>query len=315
MGTLESLMATALGWKCCCDIELPADAKTEDHWTGTAFSGKDQTGIRFEISLQIHAPTNALLTLRIEDPETDGAIPRRRLVILVSANAALKRTFRNYALRPLLPPRRILEWGPGRSTIFFAELFPEAEITGVEHGARWFERCQTLEAALPGRVTMHHRHLQIAPPAPRATSVSRFTIPIPPPNTTSSSSTAASAATAPPSPASSWLKAEPSWSMTRIGKFTSRPMACIRCGRWFTTRRCWGWKAAARFCSCATRMHPGNALAHLENLKDHRYLTIRYDKKPYRVIKHPKLSTHTTGKNHKKLALAQIENTRAEARK
>ncbi|MCP5551067.1 MAG: hypothetical protein H7A53_09260 [Akkermansiaceae bacterium] len=121
------------------------------------------------------------------DPATEGAIPRSRLVVLVSGHAGLKARFRNSpfglsylpvvwdrwfaggidSARPPRPaPRRILEWGPGRSTLFFAELFPEARIDGVEHDPRWFAHCRALEAAFSepgGRVRMHLRRLAIAP--------------------------------------------------------------------------------------------------------------------------------------------------------
>ncbi|MCB1078994.1 MAG: hypothetical protein KDM64_14325, partial [Verrucomicrobiae bacterium] len=59
-------------------------------------------------------------------------------------------------------PDRILEWGPGRSTLFFAESFPGVTIDGVEHHEQWFERCQLVAEAFPG-VAMHLRRLAIAP--------------------------------------------------------------------------------------------------------------------------------------------------------
>ncbi|MCB1061284.1 MAG: class I SAM-dependent methyltransferase [Verrucomicrobiae bacterium] len=238
----NALVATILGWKCCCDIPLaPVPASSDGapgHWEGAGFSGKDDTGVSFQLRLTPSAtqatpsaptspqipnpdsrfflsltltvpggqtltqstpsaapaaqtptsilnPHSSILTFLFSiplfgEPQPDDGIPRDQLVVLVSGHAALKARFRNYAFglsylpvvwhRLLLgqgsspPPRRILEWGPGRSTIAFAELFPEAEIDGVEHDPRWFAHCQALEAAFPdGRVRMHHRRLAIAP--------------------------------------------------------------------------------------------------------------------------------------------------------
>lgn len=36
--------------------------------------------------------------------------------------------------------RRILEWGPGRSTLMMAESLPEAEIFCIEHNSHWYQR-------------------------------------------------------------------------------------------------------------------------------------------------------------------------------
>lgn len=40
--------------------------------------------------------------------------------------------------------KRIFEWGPGASTLFLLDLFPEAKIYGAEHDPRWMEMCQKL---------------------------------------------------------------------------------------------------------------------------------------------------------------------------
>lgn len=39
-------------------------------------------------------------------------------------------------------PRRILEWGAGRSTWLMRELLPEAEIISIEHDRRWYKHWQ-----------------------------------------------------------------------------------------------------------------------------------------------------------------------------
>lgn len=40
----------------------------------------------------------------------------------------------------LVQPKRILEWGPGRSTELLAELCPAAAIVSIEHHPTWFQR-------------------------------------------------------------------------------------------------------------------------------------------------------------------------------
>ena len=54
--------------------------------------------------------------------------------------------------------KRIFEWGPGASTMLLLTLFPEAEIYGVEHDARWMEHCKKLMEAEP-RVHITHERI------------------------------------------------------------------------------------------------------------------------------------------------------------
>lgn len=58
--------------------------------------------------------------------------------------------------------KRILEWGPGASTILFSELWPDAEIVGIEHDARWIEKCRELSRSLP-HVQMMHEPISLSP--------------------------------------------------------------------------------------------------------------------------------------------------------
>lgn len=58
--------------------------------------------------------------------------------------------------------KRILEWGPGASTLLFSELWPEAEIVGIEHDAKWMAKCRELSRSLP-RVTMMHEPISLHP--------------------------------------------------------------------------------------------------------------------------------------------------------
>lgn len=53
--------------------------------------------------------------------------------------------------------RKIFEWGPGASTLFLTELFPEADIYGVEHNEAWMEKCQRLMEILPKVKITHER--------------------------------------------------------------------------------------------------------------------------------------------------------------
>jgi hypothetical protein len=50
-------------------------------------------------------------------------------------------------------PRRILEWGPGESTRFFAEALPDATILSIEHDPVWHR--QAVDALRFPNVTIH----------------------------------------------------------------------------------------------------------------------------------------------------------------
>lgn len=60
-------------------------------------------------------------------------------------------------MRHLAKVRRIFEWGPGASTVFLHELFPKAEIYGVEHDAAWMKRCERLMQIIPQVHITHER--------------------------------------------------------------------------------------------------------------------------------------------------------------
>ena len=195
----ETLVATVLGWKCCCDVELEKSPSAGETWIGSANSKKDRTGVIFDLQ---YSPNNGedVLQGNITSPhgqlkldvlgrnrvfefsvgeifgkaDEEDRIPRSRIRIIIGEHAELKRAFKNYAFglsyMPVVweqfrenPPRRILEWGPGRSTIFFAELFPETKIDGIEHNERWFKKCRDLEETFPDQVKIVHRHLEISP--------------------------------------------------------------------------------------------------------------------------------------------------------
>lgn len=61
------------------------------------------------------------------------------------------------AVKLLTKVRRIFEWGPGASTLFLHELFPKAEIYGVEHDAAWMKRCERLMQIIPQVHITHER--------------------------------------------------------------------------------------------------------------------------------------------------------------
>jgi predicted O-methyltransferase YrrM len=70
-------------------------------------------------------------------------------------------TFRSIAAeRPDI--RRIFEWGPGSSTMFLHELFPEAQIHGIEHDPAWFAKCQRMMEIIP-QVHIARQCIQIRP--------------------------------------------------------------------------------------------------------------------------------------------------------
>jgi predicted O-methyltransferase YrrM len=58
--------------------------------------------------------------------------------------------------------KRIFEWGPGRSTIILHELFPSAEIHGIEHDPSWYPRCERLMGAIP-KVRIAFQRIEIQP--------------------------------------------------------------------------------------------------------------------------------------------------------
>ncbi|MDF1813855.1 MAG: hypothetical protein P1V20_16760 [Verrucomicrobiales bacterium] len=200
MAHKDSSVATVLGWKCCCDIELQSLA--DGSMSGSGFSGKKNTGVKFDISCYranegsrisvvissegreldlsgVSESRSDVFTLDAGDffgdhDALDLGIPRSRLVVLIGQHTELKRSFRNSAfgltyMPPVWelfrhsPPSSIFEWGPGRSTLFFAELFPEAEIRGVEHNRRWFANCAQIMEEFGARVQIEHRHLEISP--------------------------------------------------------------------------------------------------------------------------------------------------------
>ncbi len=197
----DGLVATIVGWRCCCDIEL---RRAETSWRGDGNSRKTGNGHQFEIAVS-ETDSGLFLKLKIhsEDgkvfeghstascdtdsyclyefnsgdffgpPEAKDGTDRSLLRVALGQHAALKRDFRNYAFglsyMPVVldrflinPPSSILEWGPGRSSLFFAELFPDARITGVEHDPRWFEHCKSIATTFPN-VSMELRRLKLAP--------------------------------------------------------------------------------------------------------------------------------------------------------
>lgn len=58
--------------------------------------------------------------------------------------------------------RRIFEWGPGSSTLLLHELFPEAEIHGIEHDPSWFAKCRRIMEVIP-QVHIGFQCIQIRP--------------------------------------------------------------------------------------------------------------------------------------------------------
>ncbi len=58
-----------------------------------------------------------------------------------------------------LAPRRILEWGPGDSTILLANACPQANILSIEHDVRWYERIRQRTAASPRIEIAHVPHM------------------------------------------------------------------------------------------------------------------------------------------------------------
>lgn len=59
-----------------------------------------------------------------------------------------------------IDPARVLEWGPGPSTIAIAKAFPNAEILTIEHDLKWIEAFEqmltTQDEEIQKRVTIRH---------------------------------------------------------------------------------------------------------------------------------------------------------------
>jgi len=86
-----------------------------------------------------------------------SAIPSKtdwksHITVQVDGRVGLKSKFENSAfglsylpvLRHFLelkPSQRILEWGPGRSTIMLAEWSPSSSILSIEHDSEWHQKC------------------------------------------------------------------------------------------------------------------------------------------------------------------------------
>lgn len=89
-----------------------------------------------------------------------GLLDPSRLTVQVDRRGGLKASFANSpfglsylpVLRRFLeahPAPRILEWGPGRSTIMMAEWSPSARILGIEHDPGWHRRCLGIAERFP----------------------------------------------------------------------------------------------------------------------------------------------------------------------
>lgn len=89
-----------------------------------------------------------------------GLLDPSRLTVQVDRRGGLKAPFANSpfglsylpVLRRFLevhPAPRILEWGPGRSTIMMAEWSPSARILGIEHDSGWHRRCLGIAGRFP----------------------------------------------------------------------------------------------------------------------------------------------------------------------
>lgn len=89
-----------------------------------------------------------------------GLLDPSRLTVQVDRRGGLKASFANSpfglsylpVLRRFLeahPAPRILEWGPGRSTIMMAEWSPSARILGIEHDPGWHRRCLDIAERFP----------------------------------------------------------------------------------------------------------------------------------------------------------------------
>jgi len=61
-----------------------------------------------------------------------------------------------------LQPQRVLEWGPGRSTLQITEALPDARVFAIEHNPLWFDKMRKIEAA-SGRLQLFHEPLTLSP--------------------------------------------------------------------------------------------------------------------------------------------------------
>ena len=181
------MIAQIIGKGICRDVRLECHENEagEESWSGSAHAHNRNRGALLEVhvsTVELDGPRTSL--------EVDGKPielePRRlgsrrfhnsdRSIRVDLTESDLPLVFENWAgglsyMTPLLALLedqertidRVFEFGPGRSTIFFAERLPGAVIRGVEHDARWFEKCRLLEAEYGDRVQISLEELTLKP--------------------------------------------------------------------------------------------------------------------------------------------------------
>lgn len=105
-------------------------------------------------------------------PATDE-FDRSTVRVFLNQDAGLRTLFANtpsgLSYMPVMrhfidkkPPRSVLEWGPGRSTLMLAESLPNTEMFAIEHAPQWHERLVALAGKHP-TVTPIHEPLTLEP--------------------------------------------------------------------------------------------------------------------------------------------------------
>ena len=165
------MIAQIIGKGICRDVRL--EERSPGSWSGSAHAHNRNRGALLEVAA-IVGPDDVDLSLRIDGKPTEFGDGREVRVDLTPHDLPL--AFENWAgglsyMTPLLEIledqdreiSRVFEFGPGRSTIFFAERLPEATIRGVEHNPRWFEKCRLLEDHYGERVSIALEELNLKP--------------------------------------------------------------------------------------------------------------------------------------------------------
>lgn len=172
-------------WPVCVDIPLiQNNEELSCSWSHGRFVINARVAIGNPAVLHIHFTKTSLTLLRAETagrPQSDGWVfaltlesknhskdefDRSKMRVTVTPDAEIRTLFANapfgLSYMPVMrhffektPPRSILEWGPGRSTLMLAESLPGTDIFSIEHNPQWHERIVTLSNTHPSLTPIH----------------------------------------------------------------------------------------------------------------------------------------------------------------
>ncbi len=118
----------------------------------TQFHFRHYKGDAAELCLTIHQPPSLRAESESLPVSPDRDTIEKASVTAVSGwriSAGLENFLRTGLSEALASPSRILELGPGYSTLVLSESFPEASVTSVEHDESWFGKQHACLALLP----------------------------------------------------------------------------------------------------------------------------------------------------------------------